>query len=95
MKFEEAVEIVRHGMDSGDGAFPNVGVSDKLLLYGLYKVATTGLPPSGVPSVFSADASQKYSAWERAFLDFPDQEDAKSAYVRAVQTMQKKMSASS
>ena len=64
MRFDDAAMMVRDAYNEGRTAL--IGHEAGLRIYGLYKVATTASPPSGVPPMWG-DASRRHAAWQAAF----------------------------
>lgn len=58
---------------------------DKLILYGLYKVATVGKPDSGRPGIFDPKGRAKWDAWKK--VEDKSKDEAKQDYILKVQQL--------
>lgn len=77
MKFEEAATLVRSGGFSATNA-------EKLMLYGLFKVATAGPPPSEPPS--DLVGRKKWDSW-KTFSERYTRDQAADVYPTFVQRL--------
>jgi acyl-CoA-binding protein len=80
--FDAAVGYVKQ-LPPNDGTITQ---KDRLLLYGLYKVATVGDPPLNPKSSRYVDI-YKHNAWEEAANTCISRDHAKSEYVHTLNTL--------